>query len=463
MAKLYSLPIELRTLRGLCDARKLKRHGYLMSRISDECFHTEEAREIFNAIRSYVAQKGQPPSFHLLCETPNVTREAREVFRDAPAAPDTRTECDDVIDQLHTLRKTRQAYRMARSVLEALEGKKLDLEKVASLIAEGQASISISHSLDDSFFHVGRDANTLGLVDELLNGESADDWIPTTWKTFDTVNGGLPRGGLVAIGAASGAGKSHTVLHLAKAQAQLGYKTVVVPLEMTESEQLARFLANATGLDSLRINLKKLAEEERAAAYRKFKRINRKIEDAGGRFTIFRPREDLSIEETLNACHSFNPDIIYIDYIGLLKGADGEDQWRKLGQIARYGKVYAGNTNKIVCMAAQVGDDGRIRYSQAIKEHASLAFIMSAQRNLENSTGILNVNMLKGRNQQTMNFNLFIDYKTSQVRDVEPGELQDTGNPTPPPGKPTGSSSSAGSSRKKGSASSDSYVPDLSE
>lgn len=455
MAKLYSLPLELQALRGLCDARKLKRHGYLMARLNEDCFHSEESSEIFAAIRSYVEHKGQPPSFHLMCETPNLSRETRAVLKDAAVSPETRGECDAVIEQLHVLRKTRVAYRMAKSVLESLEGKKLDLEQLQTIIADGQASMQVNRALDECFFHVGRDSNTLDLVDSILNGAADDQWIPTTWNTFDKVNGGMPRGGLVTIGGNSGAGKSHTVLHLAKAQAELGYKTVVVPLEMSESEQMSRFLANATGLDSLRINLKRLADEEKQAAYRRFKRVNRKIEDAGGRFTIFRPHEDLSIEETLAACHSFNPDVVYIDYIGLLKGADGDDQWKKLGQIARYGKVYAGNHNKIVCMAAQVGDDGRIRYAQSIKEHSSLAFTFVANKETK-ANGFLNVNMLKGRNQQNMDFTLKIEYEHSRVRDLEPNELQDASNPTPPPDGKAKTSTDKADSRE-------SYVPDLSE
>jgi len=207
MAKLYSLPLELQALRGLCDARKLKRHGYLMARLNEDCFHSEESSEIFAAIRSYVEHKGQPPSFHLMCETPNLSRETRAVLKDAAVSPETRGECDAVIEQLHVLRKTRVAYRMAKSVLESLEGKKLDLEQLQTIIADGQASMQVNRALDECFFHVGRDSNTLDLVDSILNGAADDQWIPTTWNTFDKVNGGMPRGGLVTIGGNSGAGK----------------------------------------------------------------------------------------------------------------------------------------------------------------------------------------------------------------------------------------------------------------
>lgn len=207
MAKLYSLPLELQALRGLCDARKIKRHGYLMSRLNDQCFHAAESQEVFAAIRSYVEVRGQPPNFHMMCETPNLTRETRQVLRDARTAPETKSECDALVANLHALRKTRVAYRMAKSVIETLEGPKLDLDKVQRIIADGQASIQVNRSLDDCFFHVGRDSNTLSMVDSIINGPDDDQWIPTTWKTFDRVNGGMPRGGLVTIGGNSGAGK----------------------------------------------------------------------------------------------------------------------------------------------------------------------------------------------------------------------------------------------------------------
>lgn len=461
MAKLYSLPLELAALRAMCGTRtgELKRHGYFAARLTQEDFHTSEAQEVFRAIRSYVAHKGHPPAFTFLCDAPQVSRATRDVFKSARTPPTSRAECDGLIANLQTFRKTRSAYVMAKSVLEALEGTRVNLDEVVELVTSAQASFHVNRALDDCFFHVGRDSNTLGMVHDILNSEADDQWVPTTWKTFDSVNGGMPRGGLVLVSAPSGVGKSHTVLHLAKAQAELGYKTIVVPLEMSEREQMTRFIANASGVDSLRVTLKRLSVEERLFVYRKFKRLNRKIEEANGRFTIFRPKEDLTIEETLDACHAFNPDAVYIDYIGLLSGADGDDQWRKLGSIARHGKVYAGNHDKIVCMAAQVDDaTGRLRYSQAVKEHASLAFVLTPHGGMGKDvkrTGLTDVSMLKGRNQSMMNFQLKIDYDLSRVRDLTEEELQALGTPAPPT-PPSGAKQNA-------AARIDSFVPDLSE
>lgn len=238
---------------------------------------------------------------------------------------------------------------------------------------------------------------------------------------------------------------SHLTLQLAKNQARLGYKIVVIPLEMSREEMMIRYLANVGAIDSLRISMKKLTTAEKDELWQKFHRFNRRVAKAGGRFTIIPPVSDMSMEEALASAHCYNPDAVYIDYAGLLRGADGEDQWRQLGRIARHGKVYAGSHNKVVTLAAQVDDDGRIRYSQAIKEHSSLAFTFVATRE-SRERGYLNFNMLKGRNQQLIAFTLGIDYSTSTFRDLSPEELQKmvADNSSSKGGQPQGKPTKAG-------------------
>lgn len=156
---------------------------------------------------------------------------------------------------------------------------------------------------------------------------------------------------------------------LAKNQAELGYKVNVVPLEMSHIELLARYVANLTGINTTNVLLKRLAQGEKEEAFRLWRRFDRRVEKKGGRLTIFKPNEDLTIEAIMAAIHSYNADITYIDYISLLKGADGDDQWRQLGAIGRYGKVYAESHKKVMTLAAQVNDEGKLRYSKAIGEH----------------------------------------------------------------------------------------------
>ena len=194
--------------------------------------------------------------------------------------------------------------------------------------------------------------------------------------------------------------------------------------------------------------------------WKRFIRHDKRIAAAGGRYTIFKPKEDLTIEELMASLHTYKSDVIYVDYITLLKGADGDDQWRKLGQIARFSKIYAENYNKVVVLLAQVTDEGKLRYSQTIKEHTSLSLTFVATKETKEK-GYLNIEVPKSRNQVDRPFTLRIDYAKMQVRDLEPEELQKLeGDRRAKPergGKPV-----AGASPRDGKPS-DYQVPDLTE
>lgn len=244
-------------------------------------------------------------------------------------------------------------------------------------------------------------------------------------------------------------------------QACIGYKVTGVPLEMSIMEQISRSASTVSGASSIDIFLKKLATNERDTVWKKFTRFDRKVARAGGRYTIFKPKEDLTVQELMYALHTFNSDVIYIDYITLLKEADGEDQWRKLGQISRFGKIYAETTNKVVVMLCQVSDDGRIRYSQAVKEHSSLSWIFVANKETK-ERGYLNIELLKSRNQVDRPFTLAVDYQKMQVRDLGPEEMKRMSSEKEEP-KNTGRKGGKSSPRPKDGDSSD-YVPkDLTE
>ena len=242
----------------------------------------------------------------------------------------------------------------------------------------------------------------------------------------------------------SGAGKSHLLGQLCKNQAQIGYKVLLVPLEMTEEEQLIRLLANVSRIDSMKFQLKELATAEKERAEKRFARFERQVVKNGGRFSIFRPKHDMTIEEILAAIHPYGADVVYIDYITLLKGSTGEDQWRKLGEIARYGKVYAGNHNKVVVLAAQVNEDGKLKYSQTIREHSSVAWVFVATKESKEK-GVLNIDVLKSRNQKGKNFSVKVDYEHSHIYDLPAEELH-----------------AAEDAEKKAEKTASGYMPDLS-
>lgn len=455
MARLYSSPTEAIALRSMCS-RDRTVSGYVYSQVDESAFYNDESIEAFGRIRTHIGKHGEPPAFKLLCEDLALSEGARDFLKLAEGQAKTVEQAEQVVSNLDKYRKTRLMYNLGKGLLQKLEAPKIDPDEVLEIVSRRIAKISTRRSLEESIFNVGRDSNTRPIVEEILYGEDNDQCIPTGFKTFDRVNGGFFRGSLVTIGGATGAGKSVMINQLAKNQALMGYKVNVVPLEMSHVEMLSRLIANAAGVDNTKVLLKRLATGEKDEAFKQWQRFERKVERNGGRLTIFKPKEDLTIESLMAAIHSYNADITYIDYISLLKGADGEDQWRQLGAIGRFAKIYAESHNKVMALAAQVNEEGKLRYSKAVGEHSSTAFSFVATKE-SREKGYLNVEMFKARNQTMMNFTLGVNYSSMQIHDLTPEELEAR---LPDRNKKPGGKETAGEGKRPKTQDS---LPDLTE
>lgn len=455
MARLYSSPTEAIALRSMCS-RDRTVSGYVYSQVDESAFYNDESIEAFGRIRTHIGKHGEPPAFKLLCEDLALSEGARDFLKLAEGQAKTVEQAEQVVSNLDKYRKTRLMYNLGKGLLQKLEAPKIDPDEVLEIVSRRIAKISTRRSLEESIFNVGRDSNTRPIVEEILYGEDNDQCIPTGFKTFDRVNGGFFRGSLVTIGGATGAGKSVMINQLAKNQALMGYKVNVVPLEMSHVEMLSRLIANAAGVDNTKVLLKRLATGEKDEAFKQWQRFERKVERNGGRLTIFKPKEDLTIESLMSAIHSYNADITYIDYISLLKGADGEDQWRQLGAIGRFAKIYAESHNKVMALAAQVNEEGKLRYSKAVGEHSSTAFSFVATKE-SREKGYLNVEMFKARNQTMMNFTLGVNYSSMQIHDLTPEELEAR---LPDRNKKPGGKETAGEGKRPKTQDS---LPDLTE
>jgi hypothetical protein len=204
---------------------------------------------------------------------------------------------------------------------------------------------------------------------------------------------------------------------LAKFWASIGEKVFLVPLEMSKQEQTGRLLANIAKVDVRNILLHRLTESEKDHVETRTRKFIRSAKAKGGRYTIYKPNEDMTIEEIMAVASTYGPKVVIIDYISLLKGVDDENQWLKLGAIARFCKIYASNNNMIVVLLAQLSDEGKIRYAQAIREHADYAWIFVATKeSIENQ--VINVEQLKGRNVERFPFSLRAELKYMRIGDL---------------------------------------------
>lgn len=207
---------------------------------------------------------------------------------------------------------------------------------------------------------------------------------------------------------------------IAKNMAERGFKVVIVPLEMSKIEMTSRLLANVSKLDVTRILQKRLASGEKELVASKFERWSKKVKNAGGRLTVYKPLEDVSIEDVFSAVASFDADVVIVDYISLLAGTDGDDSWQQLGAIARLAKINAEATNRVNMLLCQVSDEGKIRYARAISEHSTNSWIwVASKEEREKAIGRIKIEQPKARNSKSFPFEVGFNWAHMAVVPVE--------------------------------------------
>lgn len=417
MAKIFSPKAEMTLLRGLFHSDRVI-VGTLLSSVDDSYFYREEAKEIFAYVKDAVSEEGSTPKYKLVLEDPGLTKDAREYLRDSPAIISTLDDANKSIRILRKFRKMRGLHEVAHDIDGHLNGTRIDADKLIEKVSDRLTELRQTKSLDDTFLHFGKNNNSMDFVRDLIYSEEEDAIIPTGIRAFDDTNLGFMRGSLVIIGGNSGSGKSQMASALAVNMAEMGYRVLLVPLEMSKKEMTARILANICRVDSLKIFGKKLSPEARDKVMARYKRWVRKTKAKGGRYTIYKPDSDVTITEAYAAISSYDADVTIIDYISLLAGTDGDDQWRQLGTVARVAKINAELNHRVNILLAQVDDGGKIRYSQTVKEHASNAWVFVADKDSKEQ-GILKIEQIKSRNQVGYPFTVKIDYAHSTVSDVD--------------------------------------------
>lgn len=428
--KLSSPKAELAVLRGMCSKDK-KIAGALLAGVDDSFFNFKESVEVYQTIKKIMGETGESPSYKLLIEDPDLTKAARSHLRESQPTVQSTADAKKAVNVLEKYRKRRGLYNLHMDLADKLQSDTLNVDDQLHRIATAVNVIRAKKATSESFVHFGKNNNSMKLVDSILYEDMSVDIIPTGIESFDAVSGGLYRGGMMTIASTSGGGKSIMANALAKNLAEQGYKVVVVPLEMSKKEMTTRLMANVCGVDFSDLWQQKLPIETRDKLRKKFRKWLKKVKLAGGCYTIYKPEQDETIEEVFAACSAYDVDVRIIDYISLLKGMDGDDQVRALGQVARYGKINAENTGCVNVLICQLNDEGKIKYSRAITEHSSLSWTWSATAESKES-GVTKIEQPKSRNSLSFPFYVKIDYAKMQVHsmdlsDAETSSLGDIG------------------------------------
>lgn len=408
----------------------------VLGRIRKDHFVYEPAVECFDRMSSVLRDRGKVLAWGELIHDPIISEDTRKMMRAYDRPPLTTLDHGVILaNNLNNYRKLRKIFDAVKLANDSFRADRINpdklLEGIGTLLTEARHSIS----LDDSFTHIGIDDNSRSLVRGILKG-SGQTFIPTGFAAFDSSNVGLPIGGLTMLAATTGGGKSAMALQLAINMAKWGARVCTVPLEMNRAEVMMRRMANVANVDLS--DLIKLSIHPDSMAFREKQRIDNAMAAYGMELrkkntveTYFNPPADMTMEEILHSLQPYGYQVIIIDYVGLLKGVDGDDQWQKLGAAARFAKVFAEHTGTNVIICAQLSAEGFVRYSRAMVEHANNAWTWVYDENAAQSH-ILNIDQAKARNQKKFRFPLVEDFAHMTIRDLNQDERATFGNDAGP-------------------------------
>lgn len=425
--KLYNPQLEATILKSVCTLDNISA-GMLLARITEESFWSNEARDAYNYIKREALEQGALPSWDSVVTSPKLSDDVRSYLQETRTKKlkNPKQDVQRLIESAEHYQNSRTLYHGCNEIIDDLAGEKPDLDELRSKLDQISAELYTNvRGVREQIQRIGKGNNTVDLVKQCLDGERIKV-IPTGFRVFDEVNGGLPVGDLMVGAGPTGGGKTAIMAIQLLLNMSRFAPAVLVPLEMTKQQTMDRVLSNLSGVKINKFTSGSLTEDEKIKVRKAYAKFVKEQKANDTEYAIWDPERDVSLEEVLHSLLPYNYEVILIDYIGLLKGMDDEQQWRKLGAAARTAKIFAKTHNKTIILLAQLGDDMKVRYSKAIAEHAANAWMWQYTQ-AERDSGIVTIVPFKSRNQDPTPFDLAVDFSIMRAGDATEEDFQDQG------------------------------------
>lgn len=255
--------------------------------------------------------------------------------------------------------------------------------------------------------------------------------VPSGFSDLDQLTGGLQRSDLIIVAARPSMGKTAFSLGLAYGAAVQHGKTVgVFSLEMSAEQLVQRLLATETGVDSHRLRLGMIDDNEWDRISRAFGRLaeaNVFIDDSANASVM----DVRSKARRLQAENGL--DLVIVDYLQLMSGRRSDNRVNEVSEITRGLKSLARELNVPVIALSQLSRavetraDHRpmlsdLRESGSIEQDADIVmFIYRDEKYDENSEkkGIAEIIVAKHRNGPVGSINLRFFERTARFADLE--------------------------------------------
>lgn len=269
-------------------------------------------------------------------------------------------------------------------------------------------------------------------IESIQNNPGGVVGVPTGYHDLDEATGGFQPSDLLILAARPGVGKTSLSLGIAHNAAHKGKHVGVFSLEMSREQLVQRLLAVETGVDSQRLRLGYLNDDEWqlvSDAIGRLAQLPIYIDDTAG-LTIHEVR---SKSRRLHA--EVGVDMIVIDYLQLMQGTARRDGNRvqEVSEISRNLKMLARELNIPVLACAQLSRavESRsshvpilsdLRESGSIEQDADLVMFIHREEMYNTETekkGIAEVHISKHRNGPLTIIPLRFFSKTTKFADLE--------------------------------------------
>ena len=255
--------------------------------------------------------------------------------------------------------------------------------------------------------------------------------VPTGFQDLDQLTGGFQKSDLIIMAARPGVGKTSMSLGLAYNAAQHGRTVAIFNLEMPAEQLVQRLLAMETGIDSHRLRLGHIDDDEWEAISRAFGKLSEMkiyIDDTPG-IGIMELR---SKARRLQAERGL--DFVQVDYLQLMQGSRrGDNRVQEVSEISRGLKGLARELNVPVLSMAQLSRSvesrashipmlSDLRESGSIEQDADMVMFIYREELYDPETekkGIAELHIAKHRNGPTGVVNLRFFEKTTRFADLE--------------------------------------------
>lgn len=412
--RLNDAEIESRILKLICNLQTVNQ-SKILSHITPNHFGTEQGKEVYARLVNLIQSGKQIPTTEVL-KFDQVLSENARAFISGKANLQVQ-DSEHALEILEKYRKVRLIFQNTADIIEAMKKDSPDLESVLSKMESTLLEARVNTDIDE-MMHIGMGGNADPVVEEILKRER-NDFIPTGFKAFDAKSGGFAKKNVITIASVSGGGKSAMALQIACNQYRFGFNAIVISFEMDKFEIMTRILSNLGYIGHGFLHLRTFSPMQKRKVLIAWDEFSAAGEKKGNRLTIFCPTRDMTIQDVFTEIKPYGYDVIYIDYIGLLKQDFKKALWESLGNIARYAKLGANSLNAAVVLLAQLDEDTlKIKYSKALCHNSHFVWTWS-YGDKEKELGVIEVNQIKTRNSKSFPFYLSADFDKMIISDYE--------------------------------------------